>query len=148
MRVIVRVSLVAMTMHKLKIAVKHRGRDNVGGRIITGGIPDWNEHCAENLYRSVIAQSCLGIDRDQGAGLLLIGDLLTILGEWAEHDHHDNNPAYHAKFEAKPSNVQISARLMVRSPIMTALDLSSLGPSPHKPSRKYSPPRNECFPGS
>jgi hypothetical protein len=91
MRVIMRASFVAKTMHHLKIAVKHRGRDNVAGGIITGGILDWNEHCAENSYRSVIAQSGLGIDRDQGAGLLMTDDLLTILGDFNNflHESHD-----------------------------------------------------------
>jgi hypothetical protein len=48
-------------MHELKIVVKHRGRDNVGGVVITGGILEWNEHCADNLCRSLIAQSGLEI---------------------------------------------------------------------------------------
>jgi hypothetical protein len=43
-RVIVRASLVAQTLHDLHIAVKHRGRDNVGGVVITGDPPEWDEN--------------------------------------------------------------------------------------------------------
>jgi hypothetical protein len=43
----------------------------------------------------------------------------------SEHDRHDKDAAFHASFDAKPANVRISARLMVRSPIMRGLDFTA-----------------------
>jgi hypothetical protein len=111
MRVIVRVSLVARTLHDLKITVKHRGRDNVGGVVITGDCPDWDESEADCLYHSVIVQAGLELEPPPDS-VLEREELLKILCEWADRDHHAHDPAYHAKFDAKCSNSRISARLI------------------------------------
>jgi hypothetical protein len=124
MRVVVRASIVAQTMHELNLIVKHRGRDNVGGVVITGSVPEWDEHCADNLCRSVIAQSGLGIGQVCLLDLLPREALLAILAGWAEQDHRDKDPAFHATFDAKPANARISARLMIKSVTKRGLDFA------------------------
>jgi uncharacterized membrane protein len=54
MRVNVRASLVAQTLHEVNIGVKHRGRDNVGGFVIAGPAPQWYGGIADCLYCSLI----------------------------------------------------------------------------------------------
>jgi hypothetical protein len=120
MRVIVRASLVARTIHELKIVVKHRGRDNVGGVVINGDLPLWDESVADRLYRSLVFQCNLEIVR-QDPPMLGKGDLLKIFGEWANRDHHDHDPAYHAKFDATAANCRISARIIARSGFLREL---------------------------
>jgi hypothetical protein len=104
MRVIVRASLVARTLHDLNITVKHRGRDNIGGVVTTRDCPDWDESEADCLYHSVIVQAGLELEPPPDS-VLEREKLLKILCEWADRDHH-------AKFDAKCSNSRISARLM------------------------------------
>jgi hypothetical protein len=112
MRIIVRASLVARTMHELNIAVKHRGRDNVGGVVITGQCPRWDESEADRLYHSIIGMSGLKILRPPGP-VLDTTALLEIFEEWVTRDHHAHDPAYKARFDAKSANCRISARLTV-----------------------------------
>jgi hypothetical protein len=124
MRVIVRASLVAQTMHELNIAVKHRGRDNVGGVVITGAPPQWSEGIADCLYRSLIVNSGLEIVEVTRTGILPSCGIRAILNEWLEYDHHDKDPVYHVNFEGKTANSRIPARLTVKSPMMRNLDFT------------------------
>jgi hypothetical protein len=151
-RVVVRASLVAQTMHELKITVKHRGRDNVGGVVITGDIPVWDDSRADRLYRSVIAQSGLEIVEISRSGLLPKSAILDLLREWVLCDHHAKDPAYHANFDAKPANARISARLMVGSPIMRGIGFPNSddavgGESHPPPSIAPAGPAPEPLPG-
>jgi hypothetical protein len=118
MRVIVRASLVAQTMHELNIAVRHHGRASVGGIVIPRDAPERNENLADCSYRSVIAESGLEIVEVSRAGLLPRDALVGILAQWALHD----DPAYHAKCNLKSANSRVSARLTVPSfPMMGGL---------------------------
>jgi hypothetical protein len=82
--------------------------------VITGKCPEWDESEADRLYHSIIGLSGLRILRPPGqlSRELDITELLKIFDEWVarDHDAHDD-PAYHAKFDAKSANCRISGRL-------------------------------------
>jgi hypothetical protein len=121
-------------MHDLHIAVKHRGRENVGGVVIKGDPPAWDENFADLLYRSIIYTAGLAYRPIALDAILPRDGILKILSEWMERDHHDKDPVYRTKFEAKSANIRISGRLMANSPFMTgtrldiAFCVNSMGP--------------------
>jgi hypothetical protein len=113
MRIIVKATIVAEIMHDLGIEVHHRGRDNVGGVVISGDPPEWTEEVAESLCRSMVALSDLEMLSRPRFGVMTKEDLMRLLCEWDEHDaHHANDPAYNASFEGKNSNSRIPARII------------------------------------
>jgi hypothetical protein len=113
-RIIAKTSQVAMTMHDLNLRVTHRGRDNVGGVVIDGVRPHFEEGEADRIFRSLIHVASLDIfSTEEVGGLLSAEELGSLLTRWAvEDEHHFKDPAYHANFDGKPSNSRIAARLI------------------------------------
>jgi hypothetical protein len=97
---------------------------------------DRNEEDGANLCGSVIAQGCLGMDTMFLVGLLQRKRLIEVLTAWTDSDRHHKDPAFHANFDAKTANAPISARLMIKSPIMRRLDFI-LGKRRHPPLLPY-----------
>jgi hypothetical protein len=65
MRIIVKAIIVAEILHELDMDVDHAGRDNVGGVVISGDVPDWTEENAERLAKGLISLSDLVMACDE-----------------------------------------------------------------------------------
>jgi hypothetical protein len=113
MRIIVKATIVAEIMHDLGIDVHHRGRDNVGGVVISGSPPEWTEDLADAMCQAVFSLSDLEYFDAPAFGAMGKSGLLDVLRTWEEQDtHHLNDPVYNATFEGKNSNSRIPARMI------------------------------------
>jgi hypothetical protein len=84
-----------------------RGRDNVGGVVIAGAIPDWTDGMAEKLCHKAISISDLEIVPRIDLDMVLEKVLLNILRQWEEAD-----VVYDAALEGKRSKLGIAGQLI------------------------------------
>jgi hypothetical protein len=78
-RIIAKTSLVAMTMHDLDLQIVHRGRDNVGGVVISGAPPQFEEATADMLFRSLIKLASLDVFSNGRSRMSIIAKITHIM---------------------------------------------------------------------